>query len=114
MISGVTDWGNFSLAFRSFGADKTLAGFKDFIKSLGDDYFAGKINSSLSYMAHSKELSGNCKRLSSKILPALKAAFDAEKPKVIVDEVVIEKPKPIKRLSKSVIYDTESGELTTE
>jgi hypothetical protein len=91
MISGVTDLGNFSLAFRSFDADKSLAGFKQFIKSLGEDYFAGKINSSLSYMATSKQLADNCKKVAHKILPALKAAFDPEKPQVIVEEVILTK-----------------------
>ena len=94
MISGVTDYGNFAVPFRAFApvpgldAVSKLEAFITFIKSLGEDYFASKIESSISYMATSKQLSNNCKRLSSKILPALKAAF--EKEKVVNENVVIE------------------------
>lgn len=67
MFAAVSDWGNFSYAWGSFGAGS----FKDFILSLETDYFANKMMSGMSYVCNSKEVEDACKRFSEKILPVL-------------------------------------------
>jgi len=64
MYASVTDWGNFSYAWRSYGND-----FKKFLCGLNESYFAQKMENGMSYQA--KMNKGACQRYAEKILPAL-------------------------------------------
>lgn len=74
-FSGVTDYGNLSYAWRSFGD----VDFEDFILSLSVDYFAGKLQNGLSYIAYSKTTQKACNYFAEMILPALKKAIREER-----------------------------------
>lgn len=75
MLAGVTEFGNFAHAWRSFGND-----FEDFLLNIGSDYLAGKLFTDLLYfgMARTKaRIVSN--RLSEIILPELKKAIQDSK-----------------------------------
>ena len=73
MFSGVTDYGNLSYAWRSFGSD-----FREFILSLNNDYFASKMQNGLSYIVYNNKTLKACQLFSEMILPALKDALRKE------------------------------------
>lgn len=73
MISMVTDWGNASYAWRSFGAD-----FRQFIIGLNTAYFGMKLYSGNTYMVVNKKLEKACFVLAEEILPALQQALKEE------------------------------------
>ena len=50
MFAAVTDYGNFSYTWRSFGKGD----FRDFLQSLNTGYFATKMAQGLAYIVHSK------------------------------------------------------------
>ena len=64
MYASVTDWGNFSFCWRSFGDD-----FKKFLCGINEEYFAQKMENGMSYQA--KMNKGACKKYAEKILPEL-------------------------------------------
>lgn len=66
MFSGVTDYGNLSFAWRHTGQD-----FRTFLISLNIDYFGGKLQNGLSYIAYTKQTSKACIRFAKEILPKL-------------------------------------------
>lgn len=74
MISGVTDYGNFAFAWRSFG----VGDFRDFLTDISVDYFGGKLYQGMSYMASGKKYQNACMRLSEEVLPSLQKALREE------------------------------------
>lgn len=74
MFSSVTDWGNFSFAWRSFGPDD----FRDFIIGLNNSYFGDKMAIGIGYIAHSKKIDAACYRFADKILPVLQDVLRKE------------------------------------
>lgn len=71
-FASVTDWGNFSYTWRSFGEEKTLPEFKRFLSGLDIGYFSCKMVTGVAYTAHSKAIEKSCDRYSMHIFPALK------------------------------------------
>ena len=74
MFSAVTDYGNLSYAWRSFGND-----FREFLLSLNVDYFGSKMQNGLSYIAYSNKTTKACQLFAEQILPAIQ--------KVLRDEI---------------------------
>jgi hypothetical protein len=72
MFAAVTDWGNFSYAWRAYGKDDS---FQDFILSLNVEYFADKMEEGLSYIVHTMHSQKACHKFAEKILPALQEAI---------------------------------------
>lgn len=62
MFASVTDYGNLSNAWRHYGK----GGFRKFLCSLNEDYFATKLFTGMSYILHSKKCEDACKRYSNK------------------------------------------------
>jgi hypothetical protein len=79
MFSSVTDYGNLSYAWRSYGKED----FREFLIRLNTDYFAGKLQNGLSYIAYTKKTMESCDRFSKKILPALQ--------KVLKEDLIMDK-----------------------
>lgn len=77
MFASVTDYGNLSYAWRSYG-DKD---FRQFLVGLNTDYFGGKMYQGMAYILYSKKCEQACKRFGEMILPALQKALkeDIEK-----------------------------------
>lgn len=74
MFSGVTDWGNLSFAWRSFGND-----FRKFLLTISIDYFAGKMQTGLSYISpRTRKSEAACLRFAEHILPALQKVLKEE------------------------------------
>lgn len=73
MFSAVTDWGNMSFAWRSYGND-----FRQFLIGLNVGYFGGKMYNGMAYMIHGKKYEQACMRFAEKILPALQKALAEE------------------------------------
>lgn len=81
LFSAVTDWGNFSYAWRSFGDT-----FKSFLSQLNVAYFAEKMAASVSYsFGNSKKINSACYKFAEHILPALQ--------KVLKEEIATERTK---------------------
>jgi len=78
-FGSVTDYGNFSFAWRSIGKQS----FKEFLLSLEESYFGKKIAQGLSYIAHSRSIDNSVERFAQEILPALK--------KILQEKIEIEK-----------------------
>jgi hypothetical protein len=74
MFSSVTDYGNFSYAWRSFGPGT----FREFLLNINEGYFGDKLCTGMAYIAYSKKVQHACDRYAKKILPALKKALRAE------------------------------------
>lgn len=70
MFASVTDWGNLSYAWRSYG-DKD---FRKFILDLEIDYFGVKMYTGMTYILSGKKCEDACKRFAKNILPALQQA----------------------------------------
>jgi len=77
MFSAVSDWGNFSYAWRAFG-QKEGRDFRDFILALGVDYFGQKMVNGMAYVANSRKIEAACHKFTEKVLPVLKEALKAE------------------------------------
>jgi len=73
MFASVTDYGNLSFAWRSYGDD-----FIKFMSEIGVDYFATKMATGLSYIAHSKKIDAACHRFAKEILPPLQSLLKKE------------------------------------
>lgn len=73
MFSGVTDWGNFGYAWRSFGDD-----FKKFLIGLNTPYFADKMATGMAYVAQGRKIDKSAERFAEKILPALQEILREE------------------------------------
>ena len=74
VFASVTDYGNLSYAWRSYGTED----FRKFISELSNDYFASKLQNGLSYIAYSKKTMQACELFSKKILPPLQKALKEE------------------------------------
>jgi len=74
MFSAITDYGNFGFAWRAYGDN-----FKEFLISIKTPYFADKMSTGMSYVAHGKKIDLACKRFAEKILPPLQ--------KILRDEI---------------------------
>lgn len=75
MFASVTDYGNFSFAWRRTGHED----FRDFLLSINTDYFATKMFTGMSYIAHTRKVEEACHLYAQKILPALKKILLKEK-----------------------------------
>ena len=78
MFASVTDYGNLSFAWRSYGEN-----FRQFLIGLNVSYFAQKMYQGNTYILYSKKCEQACYRFAEKILPALQ--------KVLKEEVESEK-----------------------
>jgi len=78
LLGSVTDYGNFSYAWRSTGKS-----FKEFILSIQTEYFANKIIQGMYNMPRTKQIEQAVKRYSEEILPALKKVLLEEKKSIV-------------------------------
>lgn len=74
MFASVTDYGNLSYAWRSYGDGD----FRDFMTTVGEDYFATKLYTGMSYIVYSKKVEQACKRFAKEILPSLQKMIREE------------------------------------
>jgi hypothetical protein len=72
-FTSITDYGNFSHAWRSYGHN-----FRDFIISLEVDYFATKMFTGNSYINSGKRVQQAAQLFAEKILPALQKVLKEE------------------------------------
>lgn len=70
----VTDYGNFSFAWRHTGEDD----FRKFLIGTEVDYFGGKMYQGMAYVAYGKKIELAAKRFAEKILPTLKDVLKEE------------------------------------
>ena len=73
-FGSVTDYGNLSYAWRSFGKED----FRSFIASLNVEYFGSKLFTGMSYILYGKKCEQACKRFAEKILPPLQEILKKE------------------------------------
>jgi hypothetical protein len=74
MFASVSDWGNFSYAWRAFG-QKDGVDFRDFILKLNPGYFSEKMYIGMNYVVSTRKVEKACDRFAMMILPALKQAI---------------------------------------
>lgn len=74
MFCSVTDYGNLSYAWRSFGDSD----FRKFIVSLNTGYFGTKMYTGMSYILYGKKCEQACNRFADKILPALQEVLKTD------------------------------------
>jgi len=68
MFASVTDYGNLSYAWRSYGADSD---FRKFLIGLNVGYFGTKMYTGMAYILYGKKCEKACNRFAEMILPAL-------------------------------------------
>ena len=73
MFASVTDWGNLSYAWRSYGND-----FREFLCSLNVQYFGSKLYTGMAYILYGKKCEKSCERFAEHILPALQKVLREE------------------------------------
>lgn len=71
MFASVTDYGNLSFAWRSFGNGD----FREFLCSLDKGYFAGKMYQGNTYILATSKCKKACDRFAEMILPPLQKAL---------------------------------------
>lgn len=76
MFASVTDYGNLSYAWRSYGDN-----FCDFLCQMNVDYFATKMYSGMAYMIYGNKYRKACSVFAEKILPPLQKLLKEEKEK---------------------------------
>lgn len=74
LFASVTDYGNLSFAWRSYGDGD----FREFLIGLNVEYFGGKMYQGNTYILYSKKCQAACMRFAEKILPALQKALKEE------------------------------------
>lgn len=74
MFSAVSDYGNFSYAWRSTGDSD----FRKFLSELDVPYFGGKMYQGITYYAYGKKFEKAADRFAEEILPPLKEVLKAE------------------------------------
>lgn len=74
MFASVTDWGNLSYSWRSFGKED----FRQFIVSLYPCYFGSKLYEGMAYILYGKKCEAACIRFAEKILPPLQKLLKEE------------------------------------
>ena len=84
MFSSVTDWGNLSYAWRSFGEGKD---FREFLCGMDVYYFSTKLITGMSYLISSKKLDASIQRYAEKILPTLQKMLKEELEKGVTWEI---------------------------
>lgn len=72
--SSVTDYGNFSYAWRHYGEGD----FRKFLINTNIDYFGGKMYQGISYIAYGKKFEKSCHMYAEKILPVLQKILKEE------------------------------------
>ena len=74
LFAGVTDWGNYSYAWRAYGGN-----FKEFLIRLEVPYFAAKMyTGSNTHCSRLRDLKRATDNFAERILPALQAVLKAE------------------------------------
>jgi|ERR1035437_2678633 hypothetical protein len=73
LFASVTDYGNLSYAWRSFGTD-----FREFIISLNVGYFASKMYSGITYICYGKKFEKSCELFAEMILSPLQKILREE------------------------------------
>lgn len=73
MFASVTDWGNLSFAWRSYGNN-----FMEFLCGLNIGYFGSKMYQGMAYILYGKKCEQACNRFAENILPALQAELRKE------------------------------------
>jgi hypothetical protein len=74
MFASVTDYGNLSYAWRSFGKED----FRKFLSEINVDYFGTKLYTGMTYILHTRKCEQACHRFAEKILPALQKVLKEE------------------------------------
>lgn len=74
LFASVTDYGNFSYAWRHYGEGD----FRKFLITVNVDYFGGKMYQGMTYMIHGKTYEKACHMFAEKILPALQKVLKKE------------------------------------
>jgi hypothetical protein len=74
MFASVTDYGNLSHTWRSFGKGD----FRAFIISLNVEYFGSKLYNGMAYILYGKKCQEACKRFAEMILPPLQKMLKEE------------------------------------
>lgn len=74
MFASVTDYGNLSYTWRSYGQQK----FKEFLCSLSVEYFGTKMYTGMAYILHTKKCEKACDLFAQKILPPLQKLLKEE------------------------------------
>lgn len=73
MFASVTDYGNLSFAWRSYGKN-----FMEFLCGLNIGYFGSKMYTGMAYILYGKKCEQACNRFAENILPALQAELRKE------------------------------------
>jgi len=73
MFASVTDYGNLSYAWRSFGDN-----FREFLCDLDVSYFGTKLYTGMSYILYGKKCERACQLFAEKILPPLQEVLRDE------------------------------------
>ena len=74
MFASVTDWGNLSYSWRSYGGGD----FRQFLCGLNIGYFGTKMYSGMAYILYGKKCEKACNVFAEKILPPLQKLLKAE------------------------------------
>jgi len=74
--TSITDYGNFSFAWRSYGGEGK--DFREFLVGLGVDYFASKMYGGMTYVVHGKKIEKAAELYAEMILPALQKILKEE------------------------------------
>jgi len=108
MFSSVTDWGNLSYAWRSFGEGKD---FREFLCGMDVYYFSTKLITGMSYLISSKKLDASIQRYAEKILPTLQKMLREELEKGITWEMI---PQFIPQTTFNEIADVVEKEIKND
>lgn len=73
LFASVTDYGNLSYAWRSYGKD-----FREFLCGLNTHYFGSKLYTGMAYILYGKKCERACERFAEKILPPLQKMLKEE------------------------------------
>lgn len=73
LFASVTDYGNLSYAWRSYGDD-----FREFLCGLNVSYFGTKLYTGMAYILHTRQCEKACDRFAEKILPPLQKMLREE------------------------------------
>jgi hypothetical protein len=74
LFASVTDYGNLSYAWRSFGDED----FRKFMTEINVGYFGTKLYTGMAYILHTRKCEQACNRFAEKILPPLQKLLKEE------------------------------------
>ena len=80
MFASVTDWGNMSYVWRSFGPED----FRHFIASINVGYFGNKMFTGMAYILYSRKCQKACDVFAERILPPLQKILKEELEMVLI------------------------------